>query len=82
MRSIIVLFICNILLSASELSAMEDACDRGMSNACYELSSIYSGEDGLNKDLQKALFYLRKSCELDHDKACLVLEKLESNSKK
>jgi len=65
------------LLSASEFSAMNEACDRGVSTACYELGTIFNGEEGIKPNPEKAEYYLKKACELDHDKACKVLETLQ-----
>ena len=70
------------MMSASELSSMQNACENGMSEACYELGFIFSGEDGLKKDDSQAFFYLKKACELDHDRACKALEVLEDKKTK
>ena len=80
MKYVFYLYVFSVFVSASELTSMKNACENGMSEACYELGSIFTGEDGLQKDYTKALFYLRKSCELDNDKACNAIEILEANN--
>jgi len=76
-KILITLSLLIISISASELTAMQDACERGMSGACYELGSIFSGEEGLKPQLEKSELYLKKACELDHDKACQLLDTVQ-----
>ena len=64
-------------LFASELTDMQDACERNMAGACWELGTIYSGEEGLKPQLEKSEYYLQKACELDNDKACRLLDKVQ-----
>ena len=64
-------------IMASELTAMQDACENHMAGACWELGTIYSGEEGLKPQLEKSKFYLQKACELDYDKACQLLDKVQ-----
>jgi len=73
------LYVFSILASASELTSMQNACESGMSSACYELGSIFSGEEGLKPQLEKSEHYLKKACELDHDKACQLLDTVQKN---
>jgi len=71
------LFISNIF--ASELTEMQNACKQSIAEACYELAMIYSGKDGLKPNPKKLKKYYDKACNLDHDKACLALDKLIQN---
>ena len=65
-------------LFASELTDMQDACERNMAGACWELGTIYSGEEeGLKAQLEKSEYYLQKACELDFDKACQLLDRVQ-----
>jgi len=70
--TIIILYTINV--EASELSAMKNACSQFVSEACYELGKIYSGEDGLIAHPEKSREYYKKACDLGHDKACLSLD--------
>lgn len=79
MKKIFLLLILGTALFASEFSAMNDACDRGISRACYDLGSIFSGEDGLKENPKMAIRYLKKACELDNDKACKKLEQFQNH---
>ena len=63
---------------SSELTTMQDACERNISDACYNLGAIYSGEDGLKPQLEKSKYYLKKACELDNDMACVLLDKVQA----
>jgi len=77
MKFLMLIFFMSVMGFASELTAMQDACKRSQSEACYELGAIYSGEDGLKPQLKKSEYYLKKACELDHDKACKLLESVQ-----
>ena len=59
------------------LEAMEDACESNVAEACYELGTIYKGNDGILIDLTKSKIYYAKACELGHDKSCSKLEKIK-----
>ena len=76
MKFFYAVLILSIITLASEMEAMQNACERGISEACYQLGSIYSGLDGLKPDIEKTKMYYRKACDLDHDKSCLYLEQL------
>jgi len=62
---------------ASELTAMQSACDRGVAEACHDLGLVYNGSNGLEADIEKEKDYLTQGCDLDSDRACEELEKTE-----
>ncbi len=66
------------LTFASELTAMQDACEHNISDICYNLGAIFSGEDGLKPQLKKSQYYLQKACTLNHLKACTLLDEVEN----
>lgn len=76
-KLLLFLALMQTILFASELTAMQDACEHNMSDACYDLGAIYSGEDGLKPQLEKSKHYLQKACELDDDKACKLLDEVQ-----
>ena len=59
------------------LEAMEDACERNVAEACYELGALYNEEDGILIDLAKSKIYYTEACELGHDKSCSELDKIK-----
>jgi len=59
------------------LEAIEDACQRNVAEACYELGAIHKGDDGILINLNKSKIYYIKACELGHDKSCSELEKIK-----
>ena len=61
---------------AGMIEAMEDACERNVAVACYELGSLYQGNDGIPADAAKVDKYLTKACDLGHDKSCLKSKKI------
>ena len=78
MKYIFTFFLFLLYIQASEISAMQEACeDRSMAEVCYDLGAIYSGEDGLTPHLDKSQYYLKKACELGEDKACKLLEDVQ-----
>jgi len=76
MKIICALSCLSVVSFAGVLEAMEDACERNVAEACYELGSIYQGNDGIPADDEKADKYLTKACELGHDKSCLKWKKI------
>ena len=76
MKLLILIFML-VSVHASELTTMQDACERNISDACYNLGAIYSGEDELKPQLKKSKYYLKKACELDNDAACELLDKVQ-----
>ena len=76
MKIISVLLLLSAVSFAGVLEAMEDACERNVAEACYELGSIYQGNDGIPKDEIKADKYLAKACDLGHEKSCKKLKKI------
>ena len=79
MKILLHFIILTYSIFASELTTMQDACERGISEACYELATIYNGSDGLIKQIKKAQKYYTKACDLNNDKACSILEKQYSD---
>lgn len=69
------------ITTASELSAMQDACDRKMPTACYEFGLLYERGIGVQQDSQKAKEYFEKACDYGYDKACEAYEKSLRNKK-
>lgn len=81
MKLLYILLACATISSASVLSAMDDACTNNVAEACYEIGAIYLGDDGIPTDLEKSKGYLTKACNLNFDKACSLLEKMNINYK-
>lgn len=78
MRLFYTFFVFATISFASGLTAMENACERGVAEACFGLGVIYSEENGLKIDLEKAKTYYTQACDLNEDRACVALEKLSS----
>ena len=77
-KLLLLLIFMDTFIIASELTAMQDACENNMAGACWELGTIYSGEEeGLKPQLEKSEYYLQKACELDDDKSCKLLAKVQ-----
>ncbi|HIP28982.1 MAG TPA: hypothetical protein EYG82_07395 [Sulfurovum sp.] len=82
MRIFYTFFALATISFASGLTAMENACERGVSEACFGLGVIYSEENGLKIDIEKAKKYYTQACDLNEDRACVALENLSSETKK
>jgi len=76
MKFVYILLLLSGMTVASVLTAMDDACKNNVAEACYELGSIYLGNDGIPADFEESKKYLTKACDLNHDKSCLMLEKI------
>ena len=77
-QAIITIILFTSSICASELTQMENACEHFVSEACYELGKIYSGDDGFIANLKKSKIFYKKACDLDHAKSCLLLEKMNT----
>ena len=75
-------FVLATLSFASGLTATQNACERGVSEACFGLGVMYSEENGLKIDIKKAKSYYTKACNLNEDRACMALEVLNTNEMK
>ena len=75
-KLVIIFVLLPIVIYTSELTEMENACNRGVAEACYELGMIYNGINNLKKDTEKAKIFYEKACDLDYDKACILFESL------
>lgn len=75
MKLVMIIFLTSNIF-ASELTAMQNACENSVAEACYELANIYSGENKLEPNIEKAKKYYTKACALDHSHACIDLDKL------
>ena len=76
-KKLFILLILSIFSDASELTAMEKACKRGVAEACHDLGILYGGDNGLKANAKKEKAYLLQGCDLDSDKACIDLENVE-----
>ena len=74
----ITILIVQTFTFSSELTAMQNACERNISEICYDLGAIFSGEDGLKPQLMKSQYYLQKACSLNHIQACTLLDEVEN----
>lgn len=74
MKFLLVIILINVA-SASEFTAMQEACDNQIATACYEFGFLYETGVWVDKDMNKAKEYYLKSCEYGYDKACVILDK-------
>ena len=81
MKFFYALLVLSGMCFASELKVMENACNRGVAEACHDLGILYGGDNGLKADSKKEKDYLTQGCDLDSDKACIDLENVEMKSK-
>jgi TPR repeat protein len=60
------------------MGRLEKMCDEERDGwTCFELAQGYlQGSVGMPRDVERGLNYLKKACELDNQKACLLQEKI------
>lgn len=76
-RIFLITVLISVLSLASELSAMQKACDNKVATACYEFGLLYEQGLAVEKNKSKAKEYYDKACDYGYDKACQKFEKIE-----
>lgn len=73
----IIVFLLTFNLFATELEHMYNACEnKKMATACFKLGILFEQGLGLQKDLNLAKAYYKKSCQLNYSDACSALKKI------
>ena len=77
MKSIVIIVLLLIDIHASEISAMQDACQNKIAEACFHFGLLYERGSGVKQDTNKAKKYYLKACEYGYDKACISFEQIK-----
>ena len=77
MKFITLLSLFTLMLSASQVTMLFDACADNHEAACYEIGMLYEEGIGLEQNLSKAEKFYKKACHLQSDEACQALDHIQ-----